>query len=59
VVHHPRVEEILVDGGQLILQELVQFGDDLWIAFHDEPPGKRMFALDTPRCASRNRIARD
>ncbi len=35
-------------------QELVKFDDDLWIALHDEPPGKRMFAL---RCALSLRAA--
>jgi hypothetical protein len=32
------VQEVLIDGGQFILQELVELGDDLRIALHDEPP---------------------
>jgi len=59
VIEHARVEEILVDGRQLILQQPVQLGDDLWIALHDEPPERRMFILDTPRFVRRNRIARE
>ena len=38
VLHHAGVEEVLIDRRQLVLQELVQFGDDLWIALHGEPP---------------------
>ena len=38
VLHHAGVQEVLVDGGQLVLQELVQFGDDLRATLHGEPP---------------------
>lgn len=34
VAVHARVEEILVDGGQLVLELGVQILDDLLIAFH-------------------------
>src|SRR6056297_984116 len=34
VLQDPRVQEILVDGGQFVLEDLVQVLDDLGIAFH-------------------------
>ncbi len=34
VLEHPRVQEILVDRGQLVLEDLVQVFDDGGIAFH-------------------------
>ena len=46
VIQHARVQEVLVDGGELVLQELVELGDDLRIALHDEPP-ERAFVLNT------------
>jgi hypothetical protein len=34
VLVHPGVQEILVDGGELVLERLVQKRDDLLVAFH-------------------------
>jgi hypothetical protein len=38
VIHHPGMQEVLVDRRQLVLQELIQLGNDLRVAFHGEPP---------------------
>ena len=34
VLEHPRVEEILVDCRQLVLEDLVEIGNDFLVAFH-------------------------
>jgi hypothetical protein len=34
VPHHAGMQEVLVDRGELVLQQLVELGDDLWIALH-------------------------
>ena len=34
MVEHAIMEEILVDRGQLVLEDLVQIIDDLWVALH-------------------------
>jgi hypothetical protein len=36
MLHHAGVQEVLVDRGELVLQELVEFSDDLRIAFHGD-----------------------
>jgi len=35
VLVHARVQEVLVDGHQLVAEDLVQVLDDLLVAFHD------------------------
>ena len=36
VLQHPRMEEILVDGRQLVAQNLVQVGNNLFVALHGD-----------------------
>ncbi|MCY1443321.1 hypothetical protein D9M71_597290 [compost metagenome] len=36
VVPHARVQEVLVDGDQLVAEDLVQVLDDFLVAFHAE-----------------------
>ena len=35
VLQHPVVEEVLVDGGELVLELGLQMIDDLWVALHE------------------------
>ena len=35
ILGHFRVKEVLIDGGELIAERLVQLIENLWVALHD------------------------